>query len=82
MKALGLMINASGFSSDVENSTAKLWLSFGMMVSSLSFSSAVRNQTPRWRQLFTINIHSQHHPSRTPSPESYSVFDTTHLSSS
>ena len=57
MKALGLMINASGFSSDVENSGAKVWLSFGMMVSSLSFSSAVRKQIPRWGQLFTINIH-------------------------
>ena len=48
MKALGLMTNASGFSSDVENSAAKLWLSFGMMVSSLFLSSAVRKQTPRW----------------------------------
>ena len=57
MKALGLMINASGFSSDVENSAAKLWLSFGMMVSSLFLSSAVRKQIPRWGQLFTINIH-------------------------
>lgn len=90
MKALGLITIASGFLSDVESSAGTLWLSFGMMVSSLVISSAVRKQIPRWVQLFTINIHYSVilelvRPASffcNPSSRSYSVFDTTHVSSS